>query len=138
MNSQGSVYEKRVTELSLSEFLTYGPQRESGSDGRKLLRKTKDGKIFNWTVESDEAACTLEEAFQKVNPSLGFNIELKFDDHIVYQQQELTDTLEAILQVVSDHADKRPIIFSSFQPDAALLVRKLQSTYPVCLPNSIL
>ena len=30
-----------------------------------------------------------------------------------------------------EHAKDRPIIFSTFQPDAAILVRKLQSTYPV-------
>jgi len=33
--------------------------------------------------------------------------------------------------VVFEYANDRPIIFSSFQPDAALLVKKLQSTYPV-------
>ena len=127
----GSIFEKRVTELSLAEFLTYGPQREAGLEGKNLLRKTKDGKIFNWAVESDEHACTLQEAFQKVNPSLGFNIELKFDDYIVYQHQHLTDVLQSILQVVFDHANERPVIFSTFQPDAALVVKKLQSTYPV-------
>lgn len=127
------MYERRVTELTLSEFMTYGPQREPGLEGKTLLRKTKDGKTINWTVESDEASCTLQEAFEKVNPSLGFNIELKFDDYIVYQQQQLKDTLQAILQVVFDHANERPVIFSTFQPDAALVVRKLQSTYPVCL-----
>ncbi|KAL0331826.1 UNVERIFIED_CONTAM: Glycerophosphodiester phosphodiesterase GDPD2 [Sesamum calycinum] len=127
----GTIFEKRVTELSLSEFLTFGPQREGGSEGKTLLRKTKDGKILNWTVESDDPACTLQEAFQKVNPSLGFNIELKFDDNIVYQQDYLIHVLQAILEVVFDHAKERPIIFSSFQPDATLLVRKLQDTYPV-------
>ncbi|MBA0570013.1 hypothetical protein Golob_003702, partial [Gossypium lobatum] len=33
--------------------------------------------------------------------------------------------------VVSEYAKDRPIIFSSFHPDAAQLVRKLQNTYPV-------
>ncbi|KAK6155354.1 hypothetical protein DH2020_009602 [Rehmannia glutinosa] len=96
---QGTIFEKRVTELSLSEFLSYGPQREPGLEGKTLLRKTKDGKIVNWTVESDDTACTLQEAFQKVIPSLGFNIELKFDDHIVYTQEYLIHVLQAILQV---------------------------------------
>lgn len=135
---QGSINEKRVTELSLSEFLAYGPQREAGAQGRSLLRKMKDGKILNWDVESDEHACTLQEAFQKVNPCLGFNIELKFDDYVVYQHQHLTDVLQSILQVVFDHANERPIILSTFQPDAALVVRKLQNTYPVSLMGSTL
>ncbi|KAK9276856.1 hypothetical protein L1049_006393 [Liquidambar formosana] len=34
-------------------------------------------------------------------------------------------------QVVFEYAEDRPIIFSSFQPDAAQLMRKLQSSYPV-------
>ncbi|PIN01703.1 putative starch-binding protein [Handroanthus impetiginosus] len=128
----GTIYEKRVTELTLSEFLSYGPQKESGLKGKKLMRKTKDGQILNWTVESDDSVCTLQEALEKVNPpSLGFNIELKFDDHIVYQQEYLIHVLQAILEVVFDHAKERPILFSSFQPDAALLVRKLQTKYPV-------
>ncbi|XP_050234677.1 glycerophosphodiester phosphodiesterase GDPD1, chloroplastic-like [Mercurialis annua] len=127
----GSVFEKRVTELCLSEFLGYGPQKETGKTGKSLLRKTKDGKIVQWNVEKDDSVCTLKDAFQLVEPSLGFNIELKFDDHIVYQQDYLNNVLQAILQVVYEYGHDRPIIFSSFQPDAALLVRELQNTYPV-------
>ncbi|KAH1047897.1 hypothetical protein J1N35_038681 [Gossypium stocksii] len=134
----GTVFEKRVTELSLGEFLCFGPQREAGKQGKSLLRKTKDGKILNWNVETDDSFCTLAETFQKVDPSLGFNIELKFDDHIVYHQDHLIHVLQVILQVVSEYAKDRPIIFSSFHPDAAQLVRKLQSTYPVMTPATIL
>ncbi|XP_057982615.1 glycerophosphodiester phosphodiesterase GDPD1, chloroplastic-like [Malania oleifera] len=126
-----TIFEKRVTELCLSEFLSYGPQIEPGKAGKSLLRKTKDGKIVKWEVETDDSLCTLQETFQKVNPSLGFNIELKFDDHIVYEQDYLIRVLQVVLQVVFESAKERPIIFSTFQPDAALLVRKLQSTYPV-------
>ncbi|PKI60308.1 hypothetical protein CRG98_019244 [Punica granatum] len=127
----GIVFEKRVTELTLNEFMCYGPQEEPERLGKSLLRKTKDGKIINWEVESDDPHCTLQEAFQRVEPSLGFNIELKFDDHVVYPQDYLIRVLQAILKVVFDYANGRPIIFSTFQPDAALLVRKLQSIYPV-------
>ncbi|KAL5864545.1 hypothetical protein ACOSQ3_002059 [Xanthoceras sorbifolium] len=127
----GVIFEKRVTELCLSEFLSYGPQKEAGKNGKTLLRKTKDGKIVSWNVETDDSVCTLQEAFQQVDTTLGFNIELKFDDHIVYQQDYLFRVLQAILQVVFEYAKDRPIIFSTFQPDAALLVRKLQTTYPV-------
>ncbi|KAJ6860407.1 glycerophosphodiester phosphodiesterase GDPD1 [Populus alba x Populus x berolinensis] len=127
---QGTIFEKRVTELCLSEFLCFGPQKE-GRAGKSLLRKTKEGKILQWNVEKDDSLCTLQDAFQQVESSLGFNIELKFDDHVVYQQDYLIRVLQAILQVVFDHGKDRPVIFSSFQPDAALLVRKLQSTFPV-------
>lgn len=123
----------------------------------------KDGRILNWNVQSDDPLCTLQEAFEKVNPRLGFNVELKFDDNLVYKEEELTRILQAILkacitilhvsfknllidtslnnvvpficttygQVVFEYAKGRPVLFSSFQPDAALLMRKLQSTYPV-------
>ncbi|KAI4350471.1 hypothetical protein L6164_004923 [Bauhinia variegata] len=126
----GTVFEKRVTELSLAEFFCYGLQREPDKVGKTLLRKT-NGKIVNWIVEQDDTLCTLQEAFQRVEPKLGFNIELKFDDYIVYDQGYLNNVLQVILKVVFEYAKDRPIIFSTFQPDAAVLVRKLQSTYPV-------
>lgn len=96
-----------------------------------MLRKTKDGKILDWNVETDDSLCTLQEAFQQVDPNLGFNVELKFDDHVVYEQDYLIRVIQAVLKIVFEFAENRPIIFSTFQPDAALLVRKLQSTYPV-------
>ncbi|KAE9599574.1 putative glycerophosphodiester phosphodiesterase [Lupinus albus] len=129
--NNGTLFEKKIRELCLSEFLAYGPQREAGKEGKALLRRNKDGKIVQWDVEQDDTLCTLEEAFLNVHPSLGFNIELKFDDHTVYEQDYLVHVLKAILKVVFDHAKDRPIIFSTFQPDAASLVKKLQSAYPV-------
>ncbi|MBA0822579.1 hypothetical protein Goarm_019373 [Gossypium armourianum] len=127
----GTIFEKKVTELCLAEFLCYGPQKETGKEGKCLYRKTKDGKFVKWNVETDDSLCTLQDAFQKVEPSLGFNIELKFDDFAVYQQDHLLHVLQVILQVVFEFARDRPIIFSTFQPDAAQLVRKLQNNYPV-------
>ncbi|KFK37658.1 hypothetical protein AALP_AA3G011700 [Arabis alpina] len=128
---QGVVYEKRVTDLSLSEFMSYGPQRETGKRGKPLLRKSKEGKILKWSVQGDDPFCTLQDAFEKVDPQLGFNIELKLDDNLLYTPDHLSRLLLPILQVVSSYGKDRPIIFSSFHPDAALLVRKLQTTYPV-------
>ncbi|KAJ0039311.1 hypothetical protein Pint_23779 [Pistacia integerrima] len=128
---KGLIVQKRVTDLSLEEFLSYGPQKEPGKVGKPMFRKLKDGRIFEWNVEKDAPLCTLEEAFEKVDHSIGFNIELKFDDQIDYEEEQLSHILKVILQVVFKHAKDRPIFFSSFQPDAALLIRKLQSTYPV-------
>ncbi|KAJ8440431.1 hypothetical protein Cgig2_006484 [Carnegiea gigantea] len=119
---QGTIYEKRVTGLNLCEFVAYAPQKEAGEVGKPLQRETKDGKIIRWDVTSDDTLCTLQEAFEKVDPKLGFNIEQKFDDNIVYQEDFV---------VAFEYAQERPIIFSTFQPDAALHMRKLQSTYPV-------
>ncbi|KAK1553341.1 hypothetical protein Q3G72_033199 [Acer saccharum] len=128
---KGEFIEKRVTELSLAELLSYEPQKDFENVGKPLFRKTKDGRIFEWKVEKDAPLCTLQEVFEEVDRSIGFNIELKFDDHIVYTEEELTHVLEVILKVVYEHVKDRPVIFSSFQPDAALLIRKLQSIYPV-------
>ncbi|MBA0586356.1 hypothetical protein Gorai_017099 [Gossypium raimondii] len=128
---KGVIVENRVTELALAEFLSYGPQKHPGSEGKPLYRKTKDGRFFEWKVEKDAPLCTLEEAFHDVDQSVGFNVELKFDDFIVYKEEELSRILKAILKVVFENAKGRQILFSSFQPDAARLIRKLQSTYPV-------
>uniref|UniRef100_A0A1J3GL92 glycerophosphodiester phosphodiesterase n=1 Tax=Noccaea caerulescens TaxID=107243 RepID=A0A1J3GL92_NOCCA len=127
----GIVNESRVTDLSLSEFLLYGPQRETEKTGKTLMRKSKEGKVLKWEVDLDDSLCTLQEAFERVEQSLGFNIELKFDDHTVYERESLVHVLGTVLQVVFDYGKDRPVIFSSFQPDAAQLIRELQSTYPV-------
>ncbi|PRQ22450.1 putative glycerophosphodiester phosphodiesterase [Rosa chinensis] len=59
----------------------------------------------------------------------------EFDDHIVYKERQLKHVLQLILQlfkhVVNEYAEGRRIFFSTFQPDAALLIRKMQSSYPV-------
>ncbi|XP_042466448.1 glycerophosphodiester phosphodiesterase GDPD2-like isoform X2 [Zingiber officinale] len=127
----GMTSEKLVTDLSLEEFLSYGLQKDSSKKGKLLYRKTNDGRVLNWNVQADAPLCTLPEVFQGVDPRLGFNVEIKFKDHIVYDDEELTHTIRTILQVVYAHAKERPIIFSSFQPDAVRLIRKLQNDYPV-------
>ncbi|KAL8193596.1 hypothetical protein R6Q57_026731 [Mikania cordata] len=126
----GTIFETRVTDLTVDEFFTYGPQRKAGREGKTLVRKV-NGNIVGWHVESDDHSCTLREAFEKVNPKLGFNIELKFDDDVNYDEDHLVHVLQVILKVVYEHAEDRPTIFSSFQPDAALLMKKLQQRYPV-------
>lgn len=99
MCNQGIVNETRVTDLSLSEFLLYGPQKEAEKTGKTLMRKSKEGKILKWEVDLDDSLCTLQEAFERVEQSLGFNIELKFDDHTVYQRESLVHVLRTVLQV---------------------------------------
>ncbi|URD93623.1 Glycerophosphoryl diester phosphodiesterase family [Musa troglodytarum] len=127
----GNLSEKHVTDLCLGEFLSYGPQRDPAKVGKPLLRKTKDGRILTWDVEADDPFCTLQDAFQGVDSHLGFNIELKFDDHVIYKEEQLARALRVVLRVVFEFAKERPIVFSSFQPDAARLMRGLQNVYPV-------
>ncbi|KAF8739211.1 hypothetical protein HU200_013935 [Digitaria exilis] len=127
----GAVYERRVTDLLLEEFLSYGAQKESRKVSKPLLRRTGDGRVLNWCTEEDDSLCTLQEVFECVSPRVGFNIELKFDDNIIYHRKDLECALQAILQVVFHNARDRPVFFSSFNPDAARMMRELQSLYPV-------
>ena len=78
--------------------------------GKPLLRKMKGGRMLNWNVQSEDALCTLQEAFEKVNPRLGFNVELKFDDDLEYEEEELTRILQAILKACGT----QQTVFSSF------------------------
>ncbi|MCD9560531.1 hypothetical protein HAX54_019228 [Datura stramonium] len=128
---EGKLTEKRVTDLTLEEFLSYGPQNDSTNVEKPLFRKTKDGKVFEWKVEEDDRLCTLQDVFENVSQSVGFNIEFKFDDNRSYKEEELVRVIRAVLQVVFEHAKGRRIMFSSFQPDAAQLIRKQQTSYPV-------
>ncbi|KAL0753242.1 hypothetical protein Bca101_090910 [Brassica carinata] len=95
-----------------------------------------EGKILKWCVQKDDSLCTLREAFEKVEPKLGFNIELKLDDNLVYSSDHLSRLLLPILQVVCDYGKDRPIIFSSFHPDAALLARSSSPAFTLMLPSS--
>nr|CAB3483644.1 unnamed protein product [Digitaria exilis] len=61
---QGAVYERRVTDLLLEEFLSYGAQKESRKVSKPLLRRTGDGRVLNWCTEEDDSLCTLQEVFE--------------------------------------------------------------------------
>lgn len=91
----------------------------------------EDGRVLAWSTEEDDYLCTLQEVFEHVSPHLGFNIELKFDDNIIYPGVNLNRALQTVLQVVFQYAGNRPLFFSTFQPDAARIIRELQSVYPV-------
>ncbi|MFS8014760.1 putative glycerophosphodiester phosphodiesterase [Helianthus anomalus] len=91
---QGNVVEKRVTDMTLEEFFSYGPQRATNEVGKSLLRKS-NGKIVRW-------------------------------DYVIH-------VLQVVLKVVYENAQERPVLFSCFQPDVALLMKKLQHQYPVSI-----
>lgn len=125
------VVEKRIGEVTLEEFLSYGLQKDGNKVGKPLLRKLQDGRFINWKVSVEDSLCTLQEAFEKVDLYIGFNIELKFDDEIQYTEDELRHDLQVILEDVYENSKGRQIFFSSFHPDVAQMVRKMQNTYPV-------
>lgn len=121
--SNSGVNETRVADISLQEFLSLG------YSNKRLLRRSAAGEVYLW--DSDDGLCTLQEAFENVNVSVGFNIELKFDDEIIYTEAQLVRFISAVFKVVNESARDRQVIFSSFHPDAAKLARSMQSTYPV-------
>jgi len=65
-----------------------------------MFRKAKDGSTYEWRVENDDPLCTLEDIFQKVDRSMGFNIEMKFDDNKIYEESELERIVQVTLKVI--------------------------------------
>ncbi|MCE3049583.1 hypothetical protein HAX54_045207 [Datura stramonium] len=46
----------------------------------------------------DMKLCTLQDVFENVSQSVGFNIEFKFDDNRSYKEEELVRVIRAVLQ----------------------------------------
>lgn len=79
---------------------------------------------------------TLEDAFVKCPAGLGFNIEVKYPDPEEaalenIKSHDLNVFVSRILDIVFKHASGRPLIFSSFHPEACHLLLQKQNVYPV-------
>ena len=85
-----------------------------------------------WIMDVEDEIPTLEELMTHTPPELGLSMELKFDEANPCDTPRLVAELRAILAVCQAHPCRR-ILFSSFDPDAALLMRALQGLYPVML-----
>ncbi|MCO5608293.1 hypothetical protein L7F22_062499 [Adiantum nelumboides] len=121
---------RRIGDMTLEEFTQVGFQKGFRRESKSLHRRTEDGTYLPWDVSIDDSLCTLEEAFAQVSPLVGFNIELKFDNFNHTSIQELKRAIDAVLKVVKESNQGRKVFFSSFHPDAILLVRQEQSLYP--------
>lgn len=124
---------RHIGEITLQQFRSMGPQADPTSQqGHPLHRKAVDGShIGLWTADVEDCMCTLEEAFARVDASTGFNIELKFDDDGSTSEAELHRVIDATLDIVTRCASGRMLYFSSFHPDAVLILKTKMSTYPV-------
>ncbi|KAG0580716.1 hypothetical protein KC19_4G193800 [Ceratodon purpureus] len=122
---------RHIGDLTLEEFRAIGPQSDASKVGQVLYRKAADGTIGLWTEDVEDPMCTLKEAFTEVQPSVGFNIEVKFDDDGNTSEEELHRVIDAVLEDVRQFANGRMIYFSSFHPDAVQIIRKKMSKYPV-------
>lgn len=66
-------------------------------------------------MRSEDALCTLREVFQGVHRRVGFNVELKFDDDLVYTEERLTWILQAVLKACGGkHKEPAPMQAASF------------------------
>jgi glycerophosphodiester phosphodiesterase len=81
---------------------------------------------------------TLEEMFQKLPESIGFNIEMKYPMLFESEEHEmdtyaveLNSFVDSVLKMVYDLGKKRNIIFSSFNPDICLLLSFKQPSIPI-------
>ncbi|MCO5550445.1 hypothetical protein L7F22_003932 [Adiantum nelumboides] len=122
---------KRIGDMTLEEFLQIGYQKDSQQAEKSLYRRRPDGSYSAWTVSLDDSLCTLKDVFEHVPPFVGFDIELKFDDYNDVSHEELKRSIDAVLEVVNGSCNGRKIFFSSFHPDAALMLRQEQFLHPV-------
>jgi len=85
-----------------------------------------------WVMNVEDEIPTLHELMIHAPSELGFSMELKFDEANPCDTPRLVAELRSILAVCRRHPSRR-IMFSSFDPDAALLMRALQGLYPVMM-----
>jgi glycerophosphodiester phosphodiesterase len=89
-----------IVQITLYDFLSFGPHKD-GKPGKSLVRRQTDGTVKPWSSTLEDSLCTLKDAFELVEPTLGFNIEVKFHDTDETPEHELKRVISAILAVLS-------------------------------------
>lgn len=106
---------------------------------RRLKRSTSLGPwalheaALRWSI-ADASFCTLREVFEQLPSDVGFNVEIKYPHAPIERTvnaRERNAFLEPILSTVFECAGKRPLFFSSFDPDVCVMLAKKQPRYPV-------
>ena len=134
--------------------ITSDKESQTMADRMKHTRAIKE-KGFKANSSGDFIQApftTLEEMFEKLSPSLGFNIEMKYPMLHESEEQEmdtyaveLNSFVDTVLTTVFDHfpsspaaattttttPSHRPLIFSSFNPDICLLLSFKQPSIPI-------
>lgn len=109
-------------------------------DKMRLTKTYKDLKFKGNSRGSSIASSfvTLKELFKKIPQNVGFNIECKYP--LLYEAQheeigeiavDLNFWIDTVLQIVYEHGKGRDIIFSSFHPEACLLLSLKQPAIPI-------
>lgn len=135
--------ERRRMESSSDVLAGTSPESSVSNPSSKLLRQHRNGVIASssekslhaWTVVDDEEFPTLLEVFERMPPNVAFDIEIKMatGDGVVRTPEEelrrMTDAILATVAVAEDRAralghPPRPLLFSSFDPDICVDVKR--------------
>ncbi|WPH04590.1 glycerophosphodiester phosphodiesterase gde1 [Acrodontium crateriforme] len=120
-----------------------GTQEDIMQDLRDRMKHTRDfkkkGFKGNSRGDSIQASfATLEQMFRTLDPSIGFNIEMKYPMLFETEQEgmdtyavELNSFVDTVLSMVYALVGSRSILFSSFHPDICLLLSFKQPNFPV-------
>eukprot|EP00887_Chlorella_sp_A99_P007166 scaffold2.g7166.t1 len=92
------------------------------------------GGASRWLIP--DRVATLREVFRTTPRFLGLNIELKYPTAAEVVAMRTTfysrnHFVDAVLRVVLEEAQGRKVVFSTFDPDVACLLRLKQPRYPV-------
>jgi len=99
--------------------------------------RSKHLRFFDDDQEDHQPFPTLQQAMEVLEPTVGFNIEIKWTMKLkdgtyeLYHPFDLNLYLDTVLEVVLNHAGSRQIVFSCFHPDICSMIRLKQNKYPV-------
>jgi glycerophosphodiester phosphodiesterase len=143
-STNGSIEQRPVPYRQRASSLDRGKEdRNMTVDMPERMKHTRDFKAqgFKGNLRGNSIQApftTLEEMFQKLPESIGFNIEMKYpmldeaEDHEMDTYAiELNSFVDTVLQKVYDLGESRNIIFSSFNPDVCLLLSFKQPNFPI-------
>ncbi|CAJ0606664.1 unnamed protein product [Cylicocyclus nassatus] len=127
-------YEIPVKDLKLSQLkllmLDHVNYRQMKEKVKKLVEDGEEEEDF-------KPFPTLIEALTKVDPDVGFNVEIKYPmmqingEHECDHYFERNEFIDVILADLLNNAGNRRIMFSSFDPDICSLISMKQNKYPV-------
>uniref|UniRef100_A0A0A9Y8A0 Glycerophosphocholine phosphodiesterase GPCPD1 n=1 Tax=Lygus hesperus TaxID=30085 RepID=A0A0A9Y8A0_LYGHE len=99
--------------------------------------QVNSSKFSDEHLEEHQPFPTLQQALEILDPSVGFNIEIKWTMQLkdgtyeLYHPFDLNLYLDTVLEVVLRFAGERNIVFSCFHPDICSMIRLKQNKYPV-------
>ncbi|KAG8256685.1 Glycerophosphocholine phosphodiesterase gpcpd1 [Homalodisca vitripennis] len=99
--------------------------------------RNKHARFFDEDLEDHQPFPTLQQALEVLDPTVGFNIEVKWTMQLkdgtyeLYHPFDLNLYLDVMLEVVLNYAGNRNIVFSCFHPDICSMIRLKQNKYPV-------